>query len=62
MVISKERFEQTGYKMSYEEYLACDCPNCDKEGCVHRGAYRRVPRIDGGLALCPNLSENNKQR
>lgn len=21
----------------------------------HRGAYRRVPEVDGGLGLCPNL-------
>lgn len=25
------------------------------EECPHRGAYRRVPKIDGGLGLCPNL-------
>ena len=23
--------------------------------CPHRDAFRRVPLIDGGLALCPNL-------
>lgn len=26
-----------------------------KEDCIHRNAYRRVPEIDGGLGLCPNL-------
>lgn len=29
--------------------------NVKKEDCIHRGAYRRVPEIDGGLGLCPNL-------
>ena len=26
-----------------------------KEDCIHRDAYRRLPEIDGGLGLCPNL-------
>lgn len=26
-----------------------------KEECPHRDAYRRLPEIDGGLGLCPNL-------
>ena len=30
--------------------------NVKKEDCIHRGAYRRVPEIDGGLRLCPNLN------
>ena len=30
-------------------------PECKKEECPHRGAIRRVPEIDGGLGLCPNL-------
>lgn len=54
-VMSKERFEQTNYKMSYEEYKRCYCPDCARENCVHREAYRRVPVIDGGLGLCPRL-------
>ena len=41
--------------MSYEEYQKCDCTECTKEECPHREAYRRVPEIDGGLGLCPNL-------
>lgn len=47
---------------SYEEYVACYCANCTRENCPHRGAYRRVPRIDGGLALCPNLRDLNAKR
>ena len=47
--------ERTAYKCSYEEYKACYCPNCDRTDCIHRDAYRRLPKIDGGLELCPNL-------
>lgn len=54
-MMSKERFAETYYKMSYEEYQKCYCPECKMENCIHRDAYRRLPRIDGGLGLCPNL-------
>ena len=54
--MTREQFENnTNYKMSYEEFQKCDCTHCDKKDCVHREAYRRIPRIDGGLGLCPNL-------
>lgn len=55
-MMTRERFEQTNYKMSYEEYLKCDCSLCEKE-CIHKWAYRRFPKIDGGLALCENLED-----
>ena len=58
--MTRERFEQTGFKMSYEEYQKCHCTDCDNKSCVHRDAYRRFPRIDGGLGLCPNLTEESK--
>lgn len=54
-MMTRERFEQTNYKMSYEEYKACDCNRCMKEDCIHRYAFRRFPEIDGGCGLCPNL-------
>lgn len=55
-MISKERFESdTNWNMSYEEYKKCYCPDCSRENCIHREAFRRVPKIDGGLGLCPNL-------
>ena len=58
-IMTKEQFENnTNWKMSYEEYQKCYCPDCKKDGCSHREAYRRVPRIDGGLGLCPNLKES----
>lgn len=54
-MMTRERFAETNWKMSYEEYQKCYCPECEREECPHRGAYRRVPEIDGGLDLCPNL-------
>ena len=54
--MTREYFENnTAWKMTFEEFQKCNCTQCDKENCVHRGAFRRVPRIDGGLGLCPNL-------
>lgn len=56
--MTKEQFENnTNWKMSYEEFQKCDCTHCDKKDCIHRETYRRVPRIDGGLGLCPILKE-----
>lgn len=53
-MMTKEQFELTNWKMSYEDYQKCYCPNCNKE-CIHRDAFRRVPEVDGGLGLCPML-------
>lgn len=60
-MISKERFEETAYKMSYEEYKVCACTACNREDCIHREAYRRIPTIDGGLGLCPELIERKNK-
>lgn len=64
MSISREEWNKKivsgafSYKCSYEEYIACWCPTCDKrETCIHAMAYRRMPVIDGGLGLCPNLKD-----
>ena len=54
-MMTRERFKETNWKISYEEYKKCYCGECDKTDCIHRNAYRRVPEIDGGLGLCPNL-------
>lgn len=57
--MTKEHFENnTNWKMSYEEFQKCDCTQCDNKDCVHHNAFRRVPVIDGGLGLCPNLKES----
>lgn len=59
--MTRERFEQTSWKMTYEEYTACDCSKCKKaDTCPHKNAYRRVPKIDGGLGLCSNLRKDGK--
>lgn len=55
--VTREQFEKWDWKCSYEEYVACYCPDCDAKDCKHREAYRRVPVIDGGLGLCPRLKE-----
>lgn len=57
--MSREEFKNnTSWKMTYEEWQKCNCEECEKENCIHRGAYRRVPKIDGGLNLCSNLTSN----
>jgi hypothetical protein len=54
-IMSEADFRNTNWKSTYEEYKKFYCPDCAREDCKHRGAYRRVPEIDGGLGLCPNL-------
>ena len=57
--MTREHFENnTNWKMTYEEYQKCDFTHCDNKDCIHRGAFRRVPVVDGGLGLCPNLKES----
>lgn len=55
MFTYEEFKSRTNWKMSYAKYVACCCERCHCEGCPHRDAFRRVPFVDGGLALCPNL-------
>jgi hypothetical protein len=41
--------------MIYRAY----CPDCpDNKACIHAGAYRRLPKEDGGLSLCKRLKDN----
>ena len=62
-MMSKEDFTRnTNWKMSYEQYQKCYCPKCERDDCIHRNAFRRVPKIDGGLGLCPNLKASYKLR
>lgn len=35
------------------EITACDCYTCIRPDCIHRDAFRRLPRSVGGLGLCP---------
>lgn len=59
-MITRKEFEDTLWKMSYEEYEKCYCPDCAEKNCIHRDAYRRLPKIDGGLGLCPKLKESDQ--
>ena len=59
-MMTEDRFKETDYKMSYKEYKKCYCPECKREDCIHRDAYRRLPEIDGGLGLCPNLKRDEQ--
>ena len=45
---------ESAFKWFAENDL-CNCIHCDKQGCPHREAYRRLPRYRGGLGLCPRL-------
>lgn len=56
-MMTREQFLDTNWKSSYEEYKKFDCTQCNRENCIHRNAFRRVPEIDGGLGLCPNLKK-----
>lgn len=59
-MMTREEFTNTNWKMTYEQYQKCYCPECDKrENCIHHDAFRRVPEIDGGLGLCPRLKESD---
>lgn len=58
----RETHANGSWKCSYEEYAACYCPDCSEADCIHRGAFRRVPTIDGGLGLCPKLQTYYKTK
>ena len=47
---------ESAFKWCAENDL-CNCIHCDKQGCPHREAYRRLPRYRGGLGLCPRLED-----
>lgn len=35
----------------------CECYKCELQECIHKEAYRRMPRDVGGLGLCPKLTK-----
>ena len=40
------------------DFIECDCLKCSqKESCIHKDAYRRLPKEVGGLGLCKNLKD-----
>lgn len=37
----------------------CNCIKCEeKKDCIHEGAFRRLPKCEGGLGLCPKLKRD----
>lgn len=56
-MMTREEFGKRHWSMTFEEFIKCDCTECERGDCIHRNAYRRFPEIDGGLALCPRLKE-----
>ena len=44
------------------DYTECNCCRCEREECIHREAYRRLPQEIGGLGLCPNLKASERQQ
>lgn len=56
--MEREIYERLSTNLDYETFIKCYCPECEKENCIHRGAYRRLPAKVGGLGLCPNLQIN----
>lgn len=56
--MEREIYERLSTKLDYEIFIKCYCPECEKENCIHRDAYRRLPEKVGGLGLCPNLQTN----
>ena len=60
MKLSRDEFEKTNYKMTYDKYCKCYCPECEKQkSCPVSQMYLRLPRVDGGLGLCPNLNKED---
>lgn len=58
MGITRKEFESGAWSISFEEYMKCYCPECErKDTCIHSGAFRRLPVVEGGLGLCPNLTK-----
>ena len=46
---------ESAYKWFAENDI-CNCHHCDRAAvCLHRDAYRRLPRERSGLGLCPRL-------
>lgn len=43
------------------DFTVRDCSKCSqKESCIHKDAYRRLPKEIGGLGLCKNLKEGKR--
>ena len=52
----RDKFYRTCFS-EYGKVAACEYGHCNRENCPHREAYHRLLKEDGGLELCPVLSE-----
>ena len=48
------RNSQKKKKKAYNKLTNCRCCKL-KDSCIHAGCFRRLPKSQGGLGLCPNL-------
>ncbi len=39
-----------------------DCSDCARQGCIHRDAFRRLPKSKGGSGLCPGHIDSPDQQ
>jgi DNA-directed RNA polymerase subunit RPC12/RpoP len=58
--LDEERTKGTcRHRQAYQnEGNKCECWKCELEKeCIHNGAFRRLPRSEGGLGLCPKMKD-----
>lgn len=55
-------FQSAQGALEYERKNHCYCPECDKQECIHREAYRRMPIEVGGLGECPRLPVHQRKK
>ena len=57
-MMTREQFEKMELDMTYNEWKACYCNECNrKDDCVYYHSHKRFPESAGGRALCPNLDK-----
>ena len=57
-MITQEQFERMELNMTYKEWIACYCNECNRKyDCVYYHSFKRFPESAGGRALCPNLDK-----
>ncbi len=61
--LRSELYRRTGALLGYHEHeyknedQACECWKCEYAIlCVHKDAFRRLPKTVGGLGACPKLA------
>ena len=54
--MEREIYERLSTKLDYETFIKCYCPECEKENCIHRGAYRRTCK-SGRFRFVPKFAD-----